>query len=420
MYQGVDDEHRRRERGAAPGTGPRVDGARAAPQASADAWRLLYLEPFDGGSHAAFSAALQGALGARCTALTLPGRHWKWRMRGAAAWFAARHGEVLAQPCDIILASAFLPLAEFRGLVPGLARVPAVLYFHENQLAYPHRTAPAAASPQRAAQARDQHFAFTQLVSALAAQRCAFNSAWNLTSFLERGRELLARMPDAVAPHWIDRIAERSVVLGYPLRVPPVAGHVLGDAPATGPARAAGPLILWNHRWEHDKNPEAFFAALERLKARNVPFRLAVCGERFRRAPAVFEQARRSLADHIVQWGWLASRAAYEDLLQRCHLVVSTARQEFFGVSVLEAVWFGARPLVPNRLVYPALYPPACRFADDVGLADALEPLCRGWAEGRLILRADRRALCRAHRTAAFFARLDALVRCVLEEQQGP
>ena len=26
------------------------------------------------------------------------------------------------------------------------------------------------------------------------------------------------------------------------------------------------PLILWNHRWEYDKNPEPFFQSLFRLK----------------------------------------------------------------------------------------------------------------------------------------------------------
>ena len=51
--------------------------------------RILYLEPFDGGSHAAFTRTLTGGLDYDWTVLTLPGRHWKWRMRGAAPWFGA-------------------------------------------------------------------------------------------------------------------------------------------------------------------------------------------------------------------------------------------------------------------------------------------------------------------------------------------
>lgn len=38
-------------------------------------------------------------------------------------------------------------------------------------------------------------------------------------SFLHAGAELLARMPDAVAPGWIETIAARSVVLVLPLEL---------------------------------------------------------------------------------------------------------------------------------------------------------------------------------------------------------
>jgi len=40
-------------------------------------------------------------------------------------------------------------------------------------------------------------------------------------------------------------------------------------------------------------------------------------------------------------------------LLSACDIVISTAIQEFFGGSVIEAIHFGAHPLLPNRLSYP-------------------------------------------------------------------
>ena len=53
------------------------------------------------------------------------------------------------------------------------------------------------------------------------------------------------------------------------------------------------------------------------------------------------------------------SRPEYQRLLDRADIVVSTAVQEFFGVAVVEAVWHGAFPVLPDRLVYPERIPPA-------------------------------------------------------------
>ncbi|MBM4319072.1 MAG: DUF3524 domain-containing protein, partial [Deltaproteobacteria bacterium] len=103
--------------------------------------RILYLEPFHSGSHAAFGRTLVQGIPARWTVLTLPGRHWKWRMRGSACWFALEHAAALGRPHDLLLASSYLPLHELCGLAPALASIPKILYFHENQLAYPVRDA---------------------------------------------------------------------------------------------------------------------------------------------------------------------------------------------------------------------------------------------------------------------------------------
>jgi glycosyltransferase involved in cell wall biosynthesis len=333
--------------------------------------RILYIEPWDAGSHAAFTRTLTRGVEAEWTVLTLPGRHWKWRMRGSAVWFA----DAITQEHDLLFASAHLPLADLVALAPQLAAIPRVLYFHENQLAYPVRGE---------LQERDHHFGFTQLVSALVATVCVFNSAWNRDSFLDAGERLLRRMPDAVPRDWIPRIRERSRVLPVPLALPDVAPE---------PSINAVPLVLWNHRWEHDKDPDAFFRALDRVDA---PFRLAVCGERFRDAPPVFERARARFADRIDHWGYADSREAYEALLRRADLVVSTAVHEFFGISILEAVHFGARPLVPDRLAYVEWIPSEYRYTDEADLAARVDALLRTPE----VLRADRRDITRPYLAA--------------------
>lgn len=344
------------------------------------AMRILYVEPFEAGSHAQFGEVLRMALPAEWTRIVLPGRHWKWRMRSSAVYATLAAADLLHADYDVLFASSYLPLAELLGLAPALASVPRVLYFHENQLAYPSRGE---------ARERDLHYGVTQLVSALAATACWFNSAYNRDSFLAEGRALLRRMPDAVPPGWIDAIEARARV------VPPLLR--LGGAPRlvapTPEERALGPVILWNHRWEHDKNPEAFFAALDELVRRDVPFRVALAGERYRRAPEVFVRAQRRLAARIVHDAWCPSRAAYEDVLQRAHVAVSTANHEFFGMSMLEATRAGARPVVPRRLAYPELFPAEFLYDDQEGLVAALERHARAFVAGHDDLRADRSAL---------------------------
>jgi glycosyltransferase involved in cell wall biosynthesis len=351
--------------------------------------QIVYLEPFDGGSHAQFTRALTAMDWARWTSLTLPARHWKWRMRGAASHFALEHADVLSREFDLLIASAYLPLAELIGLVPALAEIPRVLYFHENQLAYPVQ--------EGREDPRDLHFGFTQLVSGLAATRLAFNSAHNRDSFLEAGARLLASMPDAVPAGWIERLTARSEVWPLPLALPAHSGFA--DRPLA--ERSGGPLIVWNHRWEFDKGPDVFFDALERLKARGVAFRLAVCGNRFRRVPPVFERARARLADCIEHWGTLATRDEYLALLARAQLCVSTAAHEFFGISMLEATHMGARPLVPDRLAYPEHFPVEYRYADDDALVEVLARLCTQWSEGAIDLRGDWREITRPYEAEA-------------------
>ena len=362
--------------------------------------RILYLEPFESGSHAAFSRTLLGGIEASWTVVTLPGRHWKWRVRGFVPWLALDRPGDLAGPFDLVLAGSFVNLAELVGLAPHLADVPRLLYFHENQLAFPVR--------EEFSGERDLHFGFTQLVSALAATRCVFNSAWNRDSFLAAARELLARMPDAVPGGWVERIASCSEVLPLPLDLPDHPACARGDEPPGG-ERAEGPIILWNHRWEHDKAPAAFFAALARLAERGVPFRVAVCGRGFRQVPPEFDEARARFGPRVVHFGFVESAGDYFDLLGRCHLAVSTARHEFFGVAMLEAAHLGARPLVPDRLAYRETFPAELRYAPDEELAGELERLCRGWTSGEIGLRGDRRVLTAPYRAETVLPRYRAL-----------
>lgn len=301
---------------------------------------------------------------ARWTALWLPGRHFRWRLRGAASYLALAAAQVLDQEWDGLLCSSMLGLAELRGLAPALARVPALVYFHENQLCYP---APGQAGERQ--QGRDLFLAWSNLASIQAARLAVFNSAYHRDCFLAAARELLPRLPDAVPQELAGQLAAKARVLPVPLEVAEAAG--LERPPRQGPLR-----ILWNHRWSQDKAPEEFFAALAALVDQDLDFELALLGPSSGRPPQVFTQARAWLGPRLRQWGAVGDRQAYWGWLHWADVAVSCARQENQGLSVAEAAWAGCRLLLPRAQVYPSLYPPECLYGPG-GLAPALAALAR-------------------------------------------
>lgn len=301
--------------------------------------RILALEPYYGGSHRAFLDGWISRSRHEWTLLTLPANKWKWRMRhGPVTLSNVVHRRVEdGGEWDLVFCSDMLNFAEFQGLVPEPVRsLPSIAYFHENQVTY----------PVQHQKEYDYHFAFSNMTTALAATRAWFNSAFNRDSFLEGLHDFLQRMPDFKPLADVDRIREKSAV--RPPGIDPV--------PARGP-REPGPMrILWAHRWEFDKNPGDFFAALDELEQRGLDFEISVIGggQAAGVAPE-FEQAHDRFCERIRNWGYLDSRDDYLKVLLEADVAVSTANHEFFGIGIAEACAAGAFPLVPDRLAYPEL-----------------------------------------------------------------
>jgi len=302
--------------------------------------RVLFLDPYHGQSHRALSLSLAEHSRHDVTLLTLPPRKWKWRMRGAAFAFEPMVRALPAAP-DLLVATDMLNLPELLALLRDALppRMPVIIYFHENQITY----------PMSARDERDLHFGLANIHTALASNRVVFNSEFHREEFLAAIPQVLRAMPDLRPEGVPERIRAASVVLGPPLDLPAstAGGH--------GSGTREDNLILWNHRWEDDKDPEAFFRVMRRLDRTGCDFRLMVLGESFREQPACFEPARRDLAHRIERWGFLPSRQEYILAVSRCRIAVSTARHEFFGLSAREAIAMGCYPLLPRRVVYPEL-----------------------------------------------------------------
>jgi glycosyltransferase involved in cell wall biosynthesis len=309
-------------------------------------------------------------------------------MRGGAVTLAKRFMEKLRTP-ELILATDMLDLTTFLSLTrSATASVPTAVYFHENQFTYP-------SSPKErdAKKGRDTQYGFINYTSALAADHVFFNSRFHMDSFTGALAGYLSGMPDHNEPETVELIREKSSVL-YP-------GMDLKrlKARATAPTSKASPLILWNHRWEYDKNGAEFFEALYALEERGIDFEVALLGESFGRPPEEFEAARVRLGDRVVHFGYAEDLDAYASWLTRGDVLPVTSHHDFFGCSVVEAIYMGCVPLLPDRLAYPEHIPAELheRYLYD-GFNDLVEKLSSVIMNGE----ADR-----DERLPAFVARYD-------------
>ncbi len=325
---------------------------------------IWLLEPYYTGSHKVWADQYIDHSSHKITIFHLEGRHWKWRMQGAALTLAGQcnshYQETQVKP-EWFFISDMINVAVFKGLLcHDLQAVPIFLYFHENQLSYPYQD-----QDTDSRHARDFHYGFMNFQSILAADKVAFNSASQKDAFYRDITHLLKRMPDHRCQLELESARSKTFVLPLGLETSVLnerrplmsAQDLVAREDLKGPA-SKGPLLLWSHRWEHDKNPDLFFKGLETLSAEGLDFQVAILGARSKRYPEVFDRVKETLGDHILAWGKPQSYEAYVDWLWLADLIPVTSYHETFGLSVLEAAYCHTDLLLPDRLSYPELYDP--------------------------------------------------------------
>ena len=317
--------------------------------------RIVLLNAYSAGSHAQWANGMvrelplaAGRVGTEAVveALTLPGRHWKWRMHASALTFVERMEEqgVLNAAIDVFIVTDMMDVAQLRAALPPSHReVPIVLYFHENQLTFPEH-------PERPALEWDRHYAFMNVMGARLADAVWFNSGYHRTLFLEALPDFMRALPKPRPLDVFQRLKAKS-------RVVPIG--IEADVFEAGERKASGlfgegpPVVVWNHRWEYDKGPAAFLDILERADDEGVQFRLAMLGQSFAQIPEAFDRIRSRFGDRLVRWGHLDSRSEYVEHLASSDVALVTAHHDFFGISVLEAASAGVHIVAPRELAYP-------------------------------------------------------------------
>ena len=305
---------------------------------------IIYIEPYYSGSHKKWIDSYKKHSKHNIKILDLPGNKWKWRMHGGAITLANQFLE-LDYKIDIILCSDFLNLPVFKSICGSkIKNIPLIMYFHENQLSYPW-------SPEDKdiELKRDLHYHYINYTSSLISNFNLFNSKYHLDSYIDSLKKYLKKMPDFNNFESIEIISNKSSVLHIGCELKKFKDHKIEKNNKI-------PLLLWNHRWEFDKNPELFFRTLFKLKDEGVDFELAIIGESFKDYPKIFDEAKLKLSDNIVQFGYCKTFEEYAKWLWKSDILPVTSNQDFFGISIVEATYCNTYPILPKRLAYPEIF----------------------------------------------------------------
>lgn len=307
---------------------------------------LLIIEPYFTGSHKRWAEEYAKFSEHQVELLTLSGHYWKWRMHGGAVSLAAKYHD-LDHDFDLILVTDMLDLSTFQALTRQRTHhIPYAIYFHENQLTYPWSE-----TDRDVAAGRDNHYGFINYASALCADSVLFNSKFHKYSFLDALPNFLKGFPDNNELNTIEQIKAKSEVLYLGLDLKAFDGIESRES------ASEIPIILWNHRWEYDKNPELFFETLYLLDKKGLEFELVLLGENFSQQPDCFEKAKEYFGSRVLHYGYVESFEEYASWLHKADILPVTSNQDFFGGSVVEAMYCGCTPLLPNNLAFPEHIP---------------------------------------------------------------
>jgi len=305
---------------------------------------ILYIEPYFADSHRRWIESYMKYSKHDIKILKLPGNKWKWRMHGGAITLADKF-ITDNHSYDLIICSDFLNLPVFKSLAQeSIKATPIVMYFHENQIAYPWSDHDPDTNLKR-----DLHYFYINQTSAMTSDWNFFNSAYNLNSFLDGVGEYLKKMPDHQNISSIEKIKKKSSVLHIGCELSSFDKYKIEP-------RNKIPTILWNHRWEYDKNPELFFRTLFKIKKMGIDFHLILLGEKFSSSPQIFDLAIKKLKENILHHGYCKSFEEYAKWLWRADIIPVTSNQDFFGISAVEAVHCNTYPILPNRLSFTEVF----------------------------------------------------------------
>lgn len=327
----------------------------------------IHLIVSDFSSHRTWAAGYQRATAEHDVQLTtVSADRWKWRMLTGAIDEVEPHVTSL-MAADVILVDGGMldarPLIQLlskhnvrnNDATTTTSRRPTILlYMHENQL-----TTPFTQQDRDVVHQTHWHYGMIHFMSILAVDGVVFNSTTHQQAFCEALLRLIKEQCPVDSRSWYLERAQEAInnkftKLYYGLDL----DRLLLQTPTLpfneNHHQETLPVILWNARLEADKDPETFVEILQATRPNK--FRLIVLGSDPTKEQSWYQRLQAEFGDELWHIGWCNDRTDYATWLHRADIVLSTAKHETFGISIVESVYCGALPLLPQRLSYPELF----------------------------------------------------------------
>jgi hypothetical protein len=292
---------------------------------SASQLDILALEPFYGGARRIMLDAMIHCSRHRWTLLKLPPRRIERRLSAAAHWFAEQLSRHWVGRTNLLFTSEAMNLSDLYRLVPGLLKLPSVVYFHDNQL--PHVDA-----------SRETPLDFVNLNTAAAASEIWFNSLYHLRTFLARASALVKRHPDLAARSPLPDLTAKAQVMP-----PPLGSHFVQEiALAEHPKRERRNIFVETR----DADMNLLNNALGTVLRRGEKFHVTTVGP----VEQLLEDLPRTTLAETDELGHIRG-------MLKSNLFISARTSATSDHHAVRALLAGCWPIVPQTGVYRELLP---------------------------------------------------------------
>ncbi len=302
---------------------------------------ILALEPYFGGARKSMLDTVIRCSRHRWTLLKLPPRRMERRLAAAAQWFSEQLTRHWVGQVDVLFTSEAMNLSDLYRGVPQLARKPAVVYFHDNEL--PATTAKT-----------DKALDLVNLNTAQSATELWFNSHYHLRTFLARATAMVERHHELSARNPLPEITGKAQIMS-----PPDELGIIRQMSALNVKRDARTIFVDTREADVPLLNEALMA----LRTRGEKYQLITVGPVDGLAPGL---PRRTVGERDEDSQVVG--------LYQSAIHISTRRHAMADHHAVRALAVGCWPIYPKAGVYPELLPPVlhnhCLF--DPAIPDSL------------------------------------------------